>query len=140
MKTLLLIIMFAHGAIHLMGIAKAYNLAPVKALTQRISKLHGWAWLVGTVLFISAAFMFLSQNEWWWISSAAAICISQLLIFKYWRDAKFGTIANVIILAATVAGFSVWFFNKSIRHSHETISHSSASYRNCNAFNSNTKP
>jgi len=137
MKTLLLVIMFAHGAIHLMGIAKAYNLAPVKALSLPISKLYGWAWLIAAILFIAAAFMFLSQNEWWWIPSAAAICISQSLVFKFWRDAKFGTIANVIILAATVAGFSVWFFNKSIHHGHESISQLTAIYPNHNTVYEN---
>lgn len=131
--------MFAHGAIHLMGMARAYNVAAVKALSQPVSKLYGWMWFISAVLFVSAALMFLSQKEWWWLPSAVATCLSQSLIFKYWRMAKFGTIANVIILAATVAGFSVWYFNRSIHRGHNVISQSSAAYGNYKAFNPDSR-
>ncbi|NVM66766.1 hypothetical protein FHW88_005084 [Mucilaginibacter sp. SG538B] len=53
--------------------------------------------------------------------------------------AKFGTIANVIILAATVAGFNVWYFNKKTHRGHNTLSQSSAVYSNHQTFNPDSK-
>ncbi|NVM66767.1 branched-subunit amino acid ABC-type transport system permease component [Mucilaginibacter sp. SG538B] len=81
-ESIIAVIMFAHGAIHLMGMARAYNVAAVKALSQPVNKLYGWMWFISAVLFVSAALMFLSQKEWWWLPSAVATCLSQSLIFN----------------------------------------------------------
>lgn len=37
-----------------------------------------------------------------------AMVLSQILIILYWKDAKFGTIANVIILATMIVEYRVW--------------------------------
>jgi len=53
------------------------------------------------------------KADWWWIFAFIAIVSSQILIISSWQDARFGTIANVIILIATIAGFGAWNFHLS---------------------------
>lgn len=107
--------MASHGIIHLLGFARAWFRFPAKGLTQPISKLTGIFWLLAAALFIAACVLFGLQKEWWWMASAPAICLSQYVIIKSWHDAKFGTIGNIILLAATSAAFGIWFFNKELR-------------------------
>ena len=44
----------------------------------------------------------------------AAILNSQILIFIYWKDAKFGTVANVIVLLAVILSYGAWSFDKMV--------------------------
>lgn len=111
MKTAIIITILIHGLIHLLGFAKAFSLAEVKELTLSISKPLGWIWLIGFLLFIITAWLYAVNSPIWWISGWVAILVSQCLIFYFWQDAKFGTIANVIILLATIVGFGTWRFN-----------------------------
>jgi hypothetical protein len=50
------------------------------------------------------------KKDEWWIPGVIAVITSQLLIFTAWQDAKFGTIANVIILVAAILSFGRWQF------------------------------
>jgi hypothetical protein len=97
LKIFFVIIAAAHGLIHLMGFVKAYGIAELPQLTQPVSKLSGIAWLACTVFFLTALALLLLNNDSWWIPGIAAVIISQVLIIIYWGDAKFGTIANIII-------------------------------------------
>ncbi|MCX6578607.1 MAG: hypothetical protein NT166_00305 [Candidatus Aminicenantes bacterium] len=107
-KIIFCIIIIVHGLIHLMGFVKAFKLAPMDQLTQPISKPVGLLWLLTALLFLAAVFLFLRRLEFWWIIAAPAIIISQVLIIFSWRDAKFGTIANLIILLNII----LWNTNK----------------------------
>lgn len=46
------------------------------------------------------------EKEWWWIIGAVAVILSQALIILYWRDAKFGTIANIILIVPIIIAFA----------------------------------
>lgn len=105
LKIIFFIIIIVHGLIHLMGFVKAFNLAPIEQLTQPISKPLGLLWLLAVLLFLAAVFLLLLRHELWWIIAALAIIISQTLIIFSWRDAKFGTIANLIILLPVIVAF-----------------------------------
>ncbi len=100
-----------HGLIHLLGFVKAFNFAAVNQLTQSISKANGVLWLMTTVLFVVTAILFLLNKSMWWIPAIIAVVLSQYLIFTSWQDAKFGTIANVFILLAAIAGYGTWHFS-----------------------------
>lgn len=110
LKAIFLLIIVCHGLIHLLGFTKAFNLAAVSQLNQNISKTNGAFWLIAAILFIITAILFLLKNNSWWIVAVPAIIISQYLIFTSWQDAKFGTLANVIILVAAVIGYGTWNF------------------------------
>jgi ssRNA-specific RNase YbeY (16S rRNA maturation enzyme) len=58
MKASLLILIVLHGLIHLLGFAKAFNLAAVNQLTQSVSKIHGMIWLASAILFFVTAVIF----------------------------------------------------------------------------------
>lgn len=105
MKIILLILLTLHGLIHLLGFSKAFNLAAVTQLTQPISKANGVLWLIAALLFALTALLLLLQKDTWWIYAAVAVLLSQYLIFTSWQDAKFGTLANVVIAIAALIGF-----------------------------------
>jgi len=109
-KIFFLIILFIHGLIHILGFLKAYQLAEINQLTQNISKPMGMLWLIALLLFLAAGIQLISNHNLWWITALIGIILSQALIILVWQDAKFGTIANIIILLAVVAGYGSWSF------------------------------
>jgi len=111
MRIAFLIIVIVHGLIHLLGFVKAFGLSDVKQLTQNISKPFGVIWLIAFVFFVVVAIMFVFKNSSWWIFGLIALVISQILIITFWKDAKFGTIANVIILIASIIGYGTWSYH-----------------------------
>ncbi|SHE89333.1 hypothetical protein SAMN05443144_10443 [Fodinibius roseus] len=96
-KVILSFVIIIHGLIHLLGFVKAFDLAPVEQLTEDISKTAGMFWLVVCILFLVTVFLYFTQNDIWWMVGAVAVVVSQLLIILSWSDAKYGTIANIII-------------------------------------------
>jgi len=113
MKYFFVILLFLHGAIHLMGFVKAFGLAQVEQLNAGISKPAGVFWLLAFVFFVIAAIMFAFKNSHWWAFGLIALVISQILIVFFWHDAKFGSIANAIILIGTIIGYgTAGFYSK----------------------------
>jgi hypothetical protein len=110
LKSLFAFVTIAHGLIHLLGFVKSYKLADVSQLSQEISKPAGLLWLLTSLLFIAAMSIYLFNRNWWWMIAAAALVLSQVLIVMFWQDARFGTIANIIILMVVVAGYGTWSF------------------------------
>ncbi len=102
MRWLLILIIGIHGAIHLMGFAKAFNLAELSQLTQPISRVSGALWLLATVLFFASIALMILNKNYWWILAAIAIALSQLVIAQSWADARYGTILNLIILISVI--------------------------------------
>lgn len=113
LKILFYLILGIHGLIHLMGFAKAFEFAKMEQLTQPISKLQGIFWLAATLLFLALIPFLLLKKDWWWMVAMVAVIVSQILIFFSWQDAKFGTIANVIVIVVAILGFANWNFYKS---------------------------
>jgi hypothetical protein len=93
-----------------MGFAKAYGFGQISALTKAISKPMGLLWLLAGLLFIASCFLYFSNKEIWPVLSIAAVVLSQILIITVWKDAKFGTLANVIIMAAAIIGLANTLF------------------------------
>ena len=110
LKYFLPIILFAHGLIHLIGFAKAYNFANVTQITKEISKSNGMLWLLTAVLLSAAGVLCLLKKESWVYLAFIGVIVSQMLIISVWQDAKFGTVLNVIIFLAAVASFATYYF------------------------------
>jgi len=108
LKILLLVLITFHGLIHILGFVKAFRIAPVQALSHDISKANGMLWLLSCLLFLLTASIFFSGKEWWWLPSIAALVVSQYVMIKDWSDAKYGSIANGLMLIITIIGFIVW--------------------------------
>ena len=110
MKWIFFSIVITHALIHLLGFLKAFQLAEINQLTQNISRPMGILWLIALILFLAAAIQLISHHDLWWITGLAAVILSQVLIILFWQDAKFGTIANIIILFSVIAGYGFWSF------------------------------
>jgi hypothetical protein len=110
LKIILLLIFIIHGIIHLLGFVKAYKITEVDQLTKEISKPMGLFWLLTGLLFIITFVLFVLNNRLCLITGSGAVIISQLLIFYNWQDAKFGTIANIVIIFILIIGYGSWRF------------------------------
>lgn len=106
MKLALALVMGLHGLIHLMGFAKAFGYAELPQLTQPIGRPVGVLWLVACLaLLVGAAALYLLPQRWWWAAVPAAL-LSQAVILTSFHDAKAGTLANLLILAAAAVSFA----------------------------------
>ena len=106
MKYIFPVLLILHGAIHLMGFAKAFNYAAIENIHSTISKPVGLLWLLACALFVAAGIALLAKADWWHFIAFAAVLLSTVLIINIWNDAKFGTIVNIIILAAAITGYA----------------------------------
>ena len=50
------------------------------------------------------------KKDYWWMVALGATVVSQILIITVWQDAKFGTIANAIILIAALLNGGSFLF------------------------------
>jgi len=114
MKYLFSTLLFLHGAIHLLGFLKAFNLAPIQQLSVNISKTAGLIWLLVFVLFVVSGIAFLTKYQWWSIMAILAVILSTFLAILVWKDAKFASIPNVIILLVATLSMSQVVFNKKV--------------------------
>lgn len=102
MRFLLASLLFVHGLIHLMGFVKGFGLASVTALKQDIGRAAGFAWLVAAVLLVLAAALVVMKSDAWWGPALVGVVLSQALVVSAWGDAKFGTVANVLLVLPLV--------------------------------------
>ena len=99
-----LFVVVVHGLIHLLGFAKAFGLARLPQLALPISRPWGALWLAAGGLTLATAVALPLAPRWWWAVGALAVVASQAVIVSSWGDAKFGTVANVILLVGVVWG------------------------------------
>lgn len=121
MKYILSTIMLFHGAIHLMGFAKGFNLAKIENLNSEIPKPTALLWLVVFLLFALSGIFYWLNNNIWTLFAGVATVLSTILIIGNWSDAKFGMIPNLIIAIAILFSFSSCAFNKKITSETQSI-------------------
>ncbi|MBK5212328.1 MAG: hypothetical protein JJE55_01550 [Flavobacteriaceae bacterium] len=116
MKAVFAIFLISHGLIHIMGFLKAFGFAEIPQLSHTFSKPIGLLWLAITFAFMIVAVIFLLKNNlWFWVAMVVAF-VSQVLIFMNWQDAKFGTIANLIVLIVALVAMANWNFERKYRN------------------------
>ena len=99
------VVLILHGLIHLMGFAKAFGFAELPQLTQPISRSFGVLWLIAGLLFLAATASLFLWPRWWWVLGACGLVVSMLVIVPFWTDARFGALANLLVLVAVIFGF-----------------------------------
>lgn len=105
-KWLYLVIIFIHGLIHLMGGFNELGLAKIKELSGKtllsvsgnMQTILGVTWFIAVAMFLISAFALITNQQWWKSITIASVIISQVLILIWWPDAKWGTIANILII------------------------------------------
>ena len=98
-----------------MGFIKSFGFAEIKELSLPISKIFGIMWLTAFLLFLATIILFVLKSNCWRLLAIVAVLFSQILIVSFWQDAKFGTIANVIILLVAIVGFGTWRFENTFQ-------------------------
>jgi hypothetical protein len=121
MRYVLAFVVIFHGLIHFMGFAKAFGYGKMTQITKSISKPLGLLWLFSALLLIVTGFLFLLNNEYWWPFAFLSCLLSQILIFTVWHDAKYGSVANAIILLVAVFAFVAQDFKAKYRHDVEKL-------------------
>src|SRR5262249_43970269 len=91
MRIVLAAILALHAAIHLLGVV-------------RFARPLALLWLAALVALGAAAALMLAGRELWWTAALGGVMVSQVAIALAWRDARFGTIANAVILVAALVG------------------------------------
>lgn len=123
MLRVLYLLLPLHGLLHLIGFVYGFRLAPpgqftgktIVALSATLQRLASVLWLVTALLFVAALVALLLKKDWWWMIGVGAAVLSQVLIVLYWHDAKWGTLANVIITVMLVIAWSTWRFNTMVQ-------------------------
>lgn len=129
-RYLFLLLMFIHGLIHFMGFVKAFGYAELKNLTIPISKPIGLLWVSAAVLFLVSAILYLMSRDGWWMIAWVAILLSQSVIIMSWRDARFGSMANLIILLVAAAAWGSHSFSKQFSRDVNSVLSITSSGRN----------
>lgn len=112
MKIVFVILLSIHGLIHLLGFLKAFGIAEVPQLSQSFSKPEGLLWLAVALAFLFVGVLFLMKNNLWFWVAIGLVLISQVLIIMNWQDAKYGTIANLVVLAVAIFALASWNFER----------------------------
>ena len=105
MKTFFAVFLVVHGLIHLLGTARAFDVADIPQLTHQIARPLGILWFLAAALFLLAAMLLFIWPQRWWVVGAGAVVVSQAVILTSWSDARYGTIANIVALVAVALGF-----------------------------------
>lgn len=108
MRIVLAVVLTLHALIHLMGFAKAFGYAALPQLAIPISRPMGLLWLLATLLLLAATVALWAAPRAFWLVGALGLVASQGAIIASWGDARFGTVANLILLAAVVYGAFAW--------------------------------
>ncbi len=105
MRLLFGALLAGHGLIHLTGAVKAFGIAEVPQLSQPVSRPLGALWLVAAMLQLATAVGLFAWPRWWWGVGAFAAVVSQAVIMTSWNDAKYGTLANALLVIGIVYGY-----------------------------------
>ena len=108
MRFALALVLTVHALIHLLGFAKAFGYAALPSLSLAIAPPVGVLWLLASLLLWSAAVALWAAPRAFWLLGAAGLVVSQGVIIASWGDARFGTLANLVVLAAVSYGAFAW--------------------------------
>lgn len=100
-----------HALIHLLGTAKAFDWLELKKMELPVTKNFGVFWFVAALLFLFSLTLYIINMEWWW-TAFIAVLLSQILISMSWGNARYGTIANILILLVILPAIGRWKFKQ----------------------------
>lgn len=106
LRWIVVVVLVAHGLLHLPGAAKGFGWAEFAQLTQPIGPAGAALWLLAALLVLAtAATLAVGARTWWWILAAVAAVVSQAAIVTSWSDARAGTAGTVLLVIVAGYGF-----------------------------------
>jgi hypothetical protein len=126
MKIFFFLLILFHALIHILGFLKGFQILELKEFTLTINKPMGLIWLGTTLILISAAIFFAIDHPHWWLFAFSGILFSQILIFIFWNDAKFGSFPNILIFLVALVAFSQFLFQQKVDAEVDEILHESS--------------
>ncbi|WP_420322191.1 DUF6544 family protein [Flagellimonas sp.] len=115
MKYIFGTIIVMHGLIHLLGFVKGFDLKEVKELSLPISKPMGFVWLTAAIIFLTFGFLHLLNTKYAWLIGLVAVAVSQVLVIIFWKDAKFGTLPNILTLVLSITSLGHYNFQQLVQ-------------------------
>jgi hypothetical protein len=115
MRTTFFIFVLVHALLHLFGFVKAFDISVLNKISQPISKPLVLIWSLAFLCFILVAIPYLLKNNFLWFFGIIAVVRSQIRIIYFCKDAKFGTLANIIVLFAALPAYGNFVFDNSIK-------------------------
>jgi uncharacterized membrane protein YphA (DoxX/SURF4 family) len=91
-----------HGLIHLLGPASAVGWVAASPRRSSIGSPAAALSLAAAVLLVVAGVALALGAPWWWCPALPGVLLSQVLIGQAWQDARFGTLANLVIAVPLV--------------------------------------
>jgi len=113
MRYVFAILLGLHGLIHLMGFAFALFDTNINKQVLGISKPIGAFWLLTFILFVVSAVQYFGQKKWFFIA-AISIILSQILIITAWKEAKYGSIANILFFLVAIFDYGQYQFQNKV--------------------------
>ena len=105
------IYLIVHGLIHLIGFVVFWQIVEIEDISYTTTVLAGRldigdvgtrglgvVWLVIAVALVIAGVTIFFSPPWWWSFTLAVTVASLFVTLLGWPDAKFGVLANIIIL------------------------------------------
>src|SRR5690349_17912827 len=104
MKTVIIFIITLHAVIHIVGFKKTLGQVPLTAPEFSMpifSRLFidplRILWLSAGIVFLAAATFYFFNTQWWTIPCFVGIILSESLIIHSWKEARWGTVLNLIL-------------------------------------------
>jgi len=95
-----------------MGYSKAFQYSGIKQIKAHISRPIGILWIMSFLFFIATGVLFLLNNDYWQSGGLVSIALSQIVIIMGWKNARYGTIVNLLILTAILISKYTDLFGK----------------------------
>ena len=121
MRAAFLTLLSIHAVIHLMWFAHAFGLVHLPYFQKDIPGMVGFSWLLAAAFFIWSAIQIGIRKPKWFLQALIAVLLSQMWIFSAWSDTKYGSLANLIILAGIFVGYAKWSFEQRFRGDVESL-------------------
>lgn len=115
MRILVAILLVTHALIHVLGFLKAFKIIELNLLNSTISKAYGIYWLIAAIFFLITTLLLLFKSNYWWLFGFLSVLISQIIIIVFWKEAKFGTMLNLIIWLACMFAYGNFSFSKQVK-------------------------
>ena len=91
-------LVFLHAAIHFIGFAKTLGADNSTGAFRPVPGHQGWLWLLAALLLTITGILVLVPGQRWFFTAFVATLLSQMVIIFNWKEARWGTVVNAIIL------------------------------------------